>query len=216
MKIVIRTVAEVLEREVGAILSVVRHDFVADWRRAAGRLARTGQGAFGNSDSSSFRTGNDGNSRSECDRFSAWSLELHPVLLGCYNCKQTGHMSRECPEPRQDNQGSRGGRAGGFGAGDSHGGFRSSGTGGSSFQGFRSQNSDSQGGMNGDSKPTFGGWRGGATNASSNDADDTSRRPPFGGSSTGGFRGGRGGAGGGFSSGGREGGFGFGSGDRGR
>ena len=87
-------------------------------------------------------------------------------------------MSRDCPEPRKDNRSNRGG-------------FNS--TGGDRPSGFRSGAND------GESKPTFAGWRGGAagTTNNNNNSDDTGSRPTFGDSgtrggfsnSTGGFRG---------------------------
>ncbi|CAF3473094.1 unnamed protein product [Rotaria sp. Silwood1] len=103
---------------------------------------RSGGGAFGSS--------NDGNART------------------CYNCNKTGHMSRDCPEPRKENRGGNsggGGTRGGFGSnrggfnsgsgGDrggfnsgsnGRGGFSSSGGGGGGFNssrgGFNSSNGD--------------------------------------------------------------------------
>jgi hypothetical protein len=98
-------------------------------------------------------------------------------------------MSRECPEPKKE---TRGGSRGGFnsGGGDRNSGFRSSGNSGNTFR----PNNQSE---NGDSKPTFTGWRGGAVNNGNNDSDETNKRPAFGSSTTrggftnssGGFRG---------------------------
>ena len=83
-------------------------------------------------------------------------------LKACYNCNQSGHMSRECPEPRKDNRGGRGGFNSGTG-GDRNTGFRSAANGGNTFRNLRNQNDNDQG-DSGDSKPTFTGWRGGAAN----------------------------------------------------
>jgi len=117
-------------------------------------------------------------------------------------------MSRDCPEPRKDN---RGGGRGGFNSGGSRGGFNSGGggfnsgsgdrnvnygsasNGGSSsmsitFPNSRNQNDDNQD-DNGDRKPTFGGWRGSASNG--NDAENSNGRSTFNNSTSrgGGFRG---------------------------
>ncbi|CAF0910812.1 unnamed protein product [Adineta ricciae] len=164
--------------------------------------SRNEQSSFGGADSSAFRSGNDGGSRA------------------CFNCKQSGHMSRECPEQRKDFQGGRGARGGGFppSTGNDHSGFRSSANSSNTFQAMRNQNDNDEG------KQTFTGWRGGAGNTNNNDSDDTNKRSAFGSSairggfaSSGtGFRGGRGGSGGAFNSGDREnraGGSGFGSGN---
>ncbi|CAF1058937.1 unnamed protein product [Adineta steineri] len=173
--------------------------------------ARAGQSTFGSNSNGSagggggaFRSSNDGNSRA------------------CYNCNQSGHMSRECPEPQKERGGggSRGGRGGGFNSGG--GGFSSGSAGGDRGSGFRpstnnatntfsnmrNQNNNDQGDSS-EVKPTFSGWRGGAA---TNDSDEASKRPAFGSSTTrgsftssgGGFRGGRGGGGGGFNSGDRD------------
>ena len=50
----------------------------------------------------------------------------------CFNCGESGHMSRECPKPRQGGDrgfgggrgGDRGGRGGGFRGGAGRGGSR--------------------------------------------------------------------------------------------
>ncbi|CAF3351153.1 unnamed protein product [Rotaria socialis] len=154
--------------------------------------ARNGQSGFNNGSSGGFRSGNEGNSRA------------------CYNCKETGHMSRDCPEPRKDTRGGRGDFNSGDG-GDRKPSFRSSDNGANTFRNTRNQND------NNDSKPNFTGWRGGAEN---NDSDDAPKRSTFDNNSStrGGFtsasgsRGGRGGFTGGgdrggFNSGGDRGGF---------
>ena len=124
------------------------------------------------------------------------SLEKYTILLrlylqACYNCNQSGHMSRECTEPKKDNQNHRGGFN--SGGGDRSTGFRSNANdGGNTFRNMRNQNNDD----NGESKPAFAGWRGGAGN-NNNNSDDTGSRPAFGSgatrgsfnNSTGGFRG---------------------------
>ncbi|CAF4651823.1 unnamed protein product, partial [Rotaria magnacalcarata] len=103
--------------------------------------ARNGQSGFNNGSSGGFRSGNEGNSRA------------------CYNCKETGHMSRECPEPRKDTRGGRGDfNSGDGGGGDRKPSFRSSDNGANTFRNTRNQND------NNDSKPNFAGWRGGAEN----------------------------------------------------
>lgn len=101
-------------------------------------------------------------------------------LKGCYNCNQSGHMSRECPEPRKESRSTRGG----FNAGsnDRGSGFRPpASNGGSTFRDSRNQDDSSE------SKPTFTGWRGGASATSTsnnNDSDEANKRPAFGGSTT--------------------------------
>lgn len=129
------------------------------------------------------------------------SLEKCTILLrlylqACYNCNQSGHMSRECTEPKKDNQNNRSG-FNSAGGGDRSTGFRSNANdGGNTFRNMRNQNNDDNRGDNGESKPTFAGWRGGAAN-SNNNSDDTGSRPAFGSgatrgsfnNSTGGFRG---------------------------
>ncbi|CAF3249172.1 unnamed protein product [Rotaria sp. Silwood2] len=155
--------------------------------------ARNGQSGFNSGTSGAFRNNNDGNSRA------------------CYNCNETGHMSRDCPEPRKDNRSGRGGFN--SGAGDRKNNFRSSDNAGNTFRNMRNPNNNDENDNN-DTKPTFAGWRGGAAN--NNESDDTAKRTTFGSSNTrggftnsgGGFRGGRGG-----SSAGDRGGFG--AGDRG-
>lgn len=113
---------------------------------------------------------------------------LRLYLQACYNCNQSGHMSRECTEPKKDNQNNRNGF--------NSTGFRSNGNdGGNTFRNTRNQNNDDNRGDNGDSKPAFAGWRGGASN--NNNSDDTGSRSAFGSgatrgsfnNSTGGFRG---------------------------
>ncbi len=106
-------------------------------------------------------------------------------MKGCYNCNQSGHMSRECPEPRKDTRGGRGG-GGSFnsGGGDRNSGFRSSTNGGNTFRNTRNQNDND----NSESKPSFPGWRGGAATVTNNDSDEANKRPAFGSSTTrGGF-----------------------------
>jgi len=94
-------------------------------------------------------------------------------------------MSRECPEPRKDTRGGRGGFN--SGAGDRNTGFRSSGNNSeNTFRNSRNQN-DNDRGDSSEAKPTFTGWRGGAastTNNSNNDSDEAGKRPAFGGSTT--------------------------------
>ncbi|CAF1049070.1 unnamed protein product [Rotaria sordida] len=138
-------------------------------------------GARSGGQNGAFRNNNDGNSRA------------------CYNCNGTGHMSRDCPEPRKDNRSNRGGFN--SGTSDRKNSFRSSDNAGNTFRNMRNQNNNNDENDNNDTKPTFTGWRGGAT-ANSNDSDDTVKRTTFSSSNTrgsftnsgGGFRGGRGGS----------------------
>ncbi|CAF2903123.1 unnamed protein product [Rotaria sp. Silwood2] len=87
---------------------------------SGGRGGGGGGGGFGSS--------NDGNPRS------------------CYNCNKTGHMSRDCPEPRKENRG--GGSRGGFGFGSNRGGFNSGGGGFNSSGGSRGGFNSSGNGFN--------------------------------------------------------------------
>ncbi len=130
-----------------------------------------------------------------------------------YNYNKTGHMIRECPEPRKQNRGAGSGR-GGFNTGASRGGFNSSGgdciTNLTSWKkdetssisvtvrNTRNQNGDDQDG-NSDAKPAYNSWRSNtSTRAASNgnDSEDFNRRTTFNSSATrggfnsgGGFRG---------------------------
>ncbi|CAF1143633.1 unnamed protein product [Rotaria sp. Silwood1] len=147
--------------------------------------ARNGSSGFNSGTSGAFRSSNDGNSRA------------------CYNCNETGHMSRDCPEPKKDNRSNRGGFNSGIG--DRKTSFRSSDNTGNTFRNMRNQNNNDENDNN-NTKPTFTGWRGGAANNNNNnESDDTAKRTTFGSSNTrggftnsgGAFRGGRGGSGGG-------------------
>lgn len=84
-------------------------------------------------------------------------------------------MSRECPEQRKDFQGSRGARS-------DNSSFRPPTNSSNTFQAMRNQDD------NGETKPAFAGWRGGATSANNNDSDDANKRSAFSSSATrGGF-----------------------------
>lgn len=67
----------------------------------------------------------------------------------CFNCNQSGHMSRDCPQPRQPG-GNRGGQRGG-----SYGGSRDNGRGGGGYGGGSGYSGNSGGQSSG------GGWSGG-------------------------------------------------------
>ncbi|CAF2098759.1 unnamed protein product, partial [Rotaria magnacalcarata] len=119
----------------------------------------------------------------------------------CYNCNQTGHMSRECPEPRKANRGGyEGGNRGGHNSTSSRGEFHSGG------------NND-RGGSNSGFGNRSGFQSGGGFQPNGGDRNVNFTAPPNGGSSLmsvtvnndlaahgggggGGFRGGRGGGGG--------------------
>jgi hypothetical protein len=101
---------------------------------------------------------------------------LNLCFVACYNCQQTGHMSRECPEPRKDNR--SGGGRGGFNSGGSRGGFNSGGGGfgssnneangftSGSTRTFGSRSDGNQEGGNDGGKPSGAGWRGPAGDSS--------------------------------------------------
>jgi hypothetical protein len=106
-------------------------------------------------------------------------------------------MSRECPEPRKESRGNRGGSN--SGTGDRNTGFQSSANNnGNTFRTLRNQN-DNDRGDSGETKPAFVGWRGGATSTANdnNGSDEAEKRTAFGSSTTrggftnssGGFRG---------------------------
>ncbi|CAF3633797.1 unnamed protein product [Rotaria socialis] len=120
----------------------------------------------------------------------------------CYNCNQTGHISRECSEPRKGNRGGYdGGNRGGHNSTNSRGGFHSGGN--NDRSGFNSGFGNRNGFESG------GGFQ---SNGSDRNVNFVS--PPDGGSSlmsvtvnndltargSSGFRGGRGGGGGEFNS----------------
>jgi hypothetical protein len=190
------------------------------------------RGGFTGSDSGAFKSGNDGNSRGKFDT-DVNVIELFVLFLleACFNCNKTGHMSRECDEPRKDTRSNRGGFN--SGGGDRNSGFRPSANSENTFGSSRNQNSNEQG-DSGDSKPTFTGWRGnaGAGTNNNNDSDESSKRTTFNSSTTRtGFTSNAGGSGGFrgkeilfvrklniifFLIGGRGGGGGFSSGDRGK
>jgi hypothetical protein len=99
----------------------------------------------------------------------------------CYNCNQTEHTTRDCPEPRKDRNGGGGGGGRGFDSGGNRGAFNSGGgdrgntfgrtssTSGT-FRNSRNPNGDDQD-DNGNAKSSFSVWRGGAGNEVTNSTD---------------------------------------------
>ncbi|KAI2768048.1 hypothetical protein F4815DRAFT_498322 [Daldinia loculata] len=79
----------------------------ANTHSTRGRGRGRGRGSRGRGGSRGGNNNNNNNSNGTTDGKPNWDSELGPL---CYNCKQYGHLAKDCPEPKRDSN-NRGGHS---------------------------------------------------------------------------------------------------------